>query len=331
MSDRHALCASFLATTPWAGARLTPLAPDASTRRYFRLTPPDQGPAVLLDADPATGLSSTPFLRMTQRLRGLGLSAPKIHAQDTTFGLILMEDLGDALFATHLKASPGDEDLLYGQAVDLLADLQRRETAPEELPLYDPPLYLRETLQVLDWYAPAAQRAPSEAARATFQAILLSALAELSPPQTCVLLDYHAENLLWLPDRRGLARCGLLDYQDARFGHPAYDLVSLLEDARRDTTPALRARMISRYKAATGCDDPAFDRAYATLGAQRNLKILGIFARHWVQHCTRRYLDLMPRVWAHLQNDLSHPELTDLQDWVTQHLPPPGALSGSTR
>lgn len=138
-----------------------------------------------------------------------------------------------------------------------------------------------------------------------------------------MLRDYHAENLLWLPERDGLARVGLLDYQDALAGHPAYDLVSLLEDARRDTTPALQAEMLARYITTSGADETSFRRAYAILGAQRNLKILGLFARLAKRDGKPIYIDHMPRVWGHLQGNLQHPALAELKDWITHHMPPP--------
>ncbi|MEM9642022.1 MAG: phosphotransferase [Pseudomonadota bacterium] len=329
MTDRMALCRRFIAGTAWSGATVVPMAPDASTRRYLRLTHPTMGPAVLMDADPSTGHSVAPFLTMTQRLRSQHLSAPEIHAQDSRLGLILMEDFGDDLFARHLEHAPADEELLYGQAIDLLAELQARSAGAQGLIEYDLAIFQREALQVLDWYAPATRRAPSEAARAEFLALIAELCGALEPPSVIVLLDYHAENLIWLPERNGAARCGLLDYQDARFGHPAYDLVSLLGDARRDNSMNLRAGMLARFSAATGHGGPAFERAYATLGAQRNLKILGIFARLWVQRGNTRYVDLMPRVWNNLLQDLAHPELATLREWVTHHLEAPGPLPGA--
>ncbi|MFT6775685.1 MAG: aminoglycoside/choline kinase family phosphotransferase [Paracoccaceae bacterium] len=146
-----------------------------------------------------------------------------------------------------------------------------------------------------------------------------------APGAALVLRDYHAENLIWLPDRAGPARVGLLDHQDALIGHPAYDLASVLEDARRDTSPTLRAAMLARYCAATGADPDTFGAAFAILAAQRNLKIVGIFARLCIRDGKPSYVDLIPRVWAHLARDLAHPALADLAQFVAAHVPPPDA------
>jgi aminoglycoside/choline kinase family phosphotransferase len=139
-----------------------------------------------------------------------------------------------------------------------------------------------------------------------------------------VLVDYHAENLFWLPERQGLARVGILDHQDLRIGHPAYDLVSLLEDARRDTTAEMRMAMRHRYLDLTGFEASGFDRAAHVWAAQRNLKILGLFAR-LVRSGKPRYLEMLPRVWGHLMRDLEHPALATLATWVTEHMPAPDA------
>ena len=319
--------AAFLAAAGWADAEARPLAGDASARRYDRLTLRG-APAVLMDAPPEAGEALTPFLAVTAHLRGLGLSAPAVLHADPTTGFALLEDLGDALFARVCADDPAAEPALYAAAVDLLADLQSAPPPAEidgwTVPPYDAETLAREALLAVDWYLAGAAGPPPPDLRAEFAARLADACAEVAPARgALVLRDYHAENLIWLPDRRGTARVGLLDYQDALRGHGAYDLVSLLEDARRDTSEALRAAMTARFAAATGADAPALAQAAAALTAQRNLKIVGIFARLARRDAKPRYLSLIPRVWAHLQRDLSHPALGPLATWCARHLPPP--------
>ncbi len=327
---RAAVVDAFLAAAGWGATARRPLAGDASARSYQRLARAGVR-AVLMDVPPASGLTIAPFLAVTAWLRGLGLSAPEVYAADPAAGLVLLEDLGDDLFL-RCAADPGREAGLYAAAVDLLADLQ---TAPRPEPVADwtPPPYdravlLREMRLVPEWYLPAATSAatPPELA-AEFDALVepIVALA-LDAPPVPVLRDFHAENLLWLPDRRGHARVGLLDYQDLLIGHPAYDLVSLLEDARRDTSPELRATMTARYLARSAQDRAAVLHAAPALAAQRNLKILGLFVRLARRDGKPGYLRHLPRVRAHLDRDLVHPDLAELRAWVARRLPPPEAI-----
>ena len=222
---------------------------------------------------------------------------------DPARGLVLLEDLGDDLFARLCARDPRREPELYAAAVDLLADLQRRPPPGADggwaPPPYDLAFLLREARLVLEWYLPAATgRAVPDDLAAEYEALAAAALAPvLAAPPVAVLRDYHAENLIWLPGRAGHARVGMLDYQDMLLGHPAYDLVSLLEDARRDTSPALRAAMRARYLAASGAEPEAFGHAAAVLAAQRNLKILGLFTRLARRDGKPRYLGHLPRVW----------------------------------
>jgi aminoglycoside/choline kinase family phosphotransferase len=180
---------------------------------------------------------------------------------------------------------------------------------------------------VVEWYLPAVTGAtvPTDLA-AEYEALAAAAFAPtLDGARVAVLRDYHAENLIWLPGRAGHARVGLLDYQDMLVGHPAYDLVSLLADARRDVAPELRAAMLARYLERTADDPSAFRLAADTLSAQRNLKILGLFTRLARRDGKPRYLAHLPRVWAHLTRDLGHPALAPLRTWVARHVPPPEA------
>lgn len=324
MVERDQEIAAFLQSAGWSDATRTPLAGDASARRYDRVTRQKlREDAVLMDAPVSAGENITPFLNIARYLSNAGFSAPAIIAQDTERGLILMEDLGDDLFARVCRANPDLELQLYQAAIDTLVALHRN--APPELQPYSSAVYEREAQLLTDWYLPAATgEATAAQTRSDFTDLIRNACDSLQGDrQVCVLRDYHAENLLWLPDRIGVARVGQLDFQDALLGHPAYDLVSLLEDARRDTASDLRDRMIQRYLDQSGLDPTVFRQAYATLGAQRNLKIIGIFSRLWRRDGKASYVDLIPRVWQHLQTDLSHPSLDNLRKFIGNHVPEP--------
>ncbi|MEM6467214.1 MAG: phosphotransferase, partial [Pseudomonadota bacterium] len=189
---------------------------------------------------------------------------------------------------------------------------------------YDTATYLREAQLLTDWYLPGHGVPPSADTQAQFDSLITELCATTHPRATTLTLrDYHADNLIWLPERAGLSRVGLLDYQDALVGVPAYDLVSLLEDARRDVSTELAQAMINRFIDGTGAQAEVFERDYAILGAQRNMKILGIFVRLWVRDGKPNYLGLLDRVWGHLQRDLKHPALADLAEWVEAHVPGP--------
>ncbi|MCV6596694.1 MAG: phosphotransferase [Mangrovicoccus sp.] len=328
MGSRETQIREFLHRAGWDKAQRAPLAGDASNRRYERLRQgPDGQGAVLMDADPAKDEDTKPFVAIAQHLAALGFSAPQILAEENSAGLLLLEDLGDDLYARVIAAGSADETELYQAAIDVLIALHRHP-APQALPPYDPALMAQKAALAGQWYAggsanPARPDADHPAATAIAAAItpLLNAHASAAP--VLIQRDYHAENLLWLPARAGIARVGLLDFQDALAGHQAYDLVSLLEDARRDVPDALQEAMLAYYIAQTGQDPAAFRRAYALLGAQRNLRILGVFARLSLHYGKAHYVDLIPRVWGHLQHDLTHPDLAPLADCVAQHLPAP--------
>jgi aminoglycoside/choline kinase family phosphotransferase len=336
--DRNAEIAAFLGSAGWRPEAARPLAGDASNRRYLRLGP-DQGRqmAVLMDAPPSRGEDVRSFVAMTHWLRQHGFSAPAIAAADTKRGFLVLEDLGDDLYTSLLGKAPERESALYSVAVDLLAELAAipapATLGPEDcrvdLAPYDAAVLAREAALIREWWMPAAGADCSAELAAEFDALVATATAAFEPARGVVVLrDYHAENLIWLPGRTGKARVGLLDYQDALAGHAAYDLVSLLEDARRDTSTDLREAMLARY---LGCwpaqDAEEFRAAYAALGAQRNLKIVGIFARLAIRDGKPRYLELIPRVWGHLMRDLSHPGLAPLAAWVVRHVPPPDAAA----
>jgi aminoglycoside/choline kinase family phosphotransferase len=317
----------FLAREGWGWAERTPLAGDASARRYERLKR-GFSRAILMDMPPDSGLDVRPFLAVTAWLRAGRFSAPEVLAADRRRGLVLLEDLGDDLFATLCADQPSREPALYRAAVEALAQLQRRPPPGEDVgwtpPPYDLAFLMREVRLVPEWYLPAATGLPVPPdLAAEYDALAETALRAVATPLVPVLRDYHAENLLWLPRRRNHARVGMLDYQDMLLGHPAYDLVSLLGDARRDTSPALRAAMAALYLELTGADPEPFRAEAALLAAQRNLKILGLFTRLCRRDGKPRYLAHLPRVWSHLAGDLAHPALAPLAAFVHAHVPAP--------
>ncbi|MFN3525110.1 MAG: tRNA (adenosine(37)-N6)-threonylcarbamoyltransferase complex ATPase subunit type 1 TsaE [Paracoccus sp. (in: a-proteobacteria)] len=308
-ATRLAARAAFAAQAGWAEARVVPLAGDASARRYFRLTGP-QGRAVLMD-DP--GGSMAAFLAMTHWLHERGFGAPAVLASDAAQGLALVQDLGDDLLARVLQDDPALAPVAYDRIADLLAELHRHPVPDFVAPL-DGAALADQVGLFSEWYLPAVGAAPRDIG--PLIAGLHHALADMAP--VLALRDFHAENLIW----RGAAPLGLIDYQDAVAAHPAYDLVSALQDARRDVAPDVARAAIARYLAATGLDPARFAAAYALLGAQRNLRILGIFARLCLRDGKPRYLDLMPRVWAHVQTNLAHPALAPLAE-ALQDVPAP--------
>ncbi len=309
---------AFLASAGWVQYAQSPLAGDASTRRYIRLSRGDER-AVLMIARIEDGQDTRAFARIADHLLSLGLSPPRILSADHTAGLLLIEDLGDGLFADLAEAQGEREFELYSNAVDVLLELHRHRR-PAECSALDATTLLEATEVTWDWYG---RRAPDHA----FTEALRQHLSETRYlVDVLILRDFHAENLIWLPDRAGTKRVGLLDFQDAAGGHRAYDLVSLLEDARRDVPSNLRDAMFARYVSGADVDKEDFLRAFSLLGAQRNFRILGVFARLARRDGRPDYLRLLPRVWAHLMTDLSHPDLGDLRERLAQTLPPPTDL-----
>ena len=320
MADRAALSQAFLARAGWGDARRSFLAGDASNRSYDRIVMGARR-AVLMDAPPEKGEDVAAFTRIARHLTRLGLSAPEILAEDTEAGFLLLEDLGDDLFVRVAARDPQQEATLYGAATDVLVRLAAAPL-PDGLPRYDANTMATAATLVLDWYCFGITGAAGAMADFTAQIVgLLATHANARP--VLVLRDYHAENLLWLPERGGLARVGLLDFQLAQIGQPGYDLISMLQDARRDVSPEIEVAMIARYAAATGADPAAFATACAVLAAQRNLRILGVFARLCLRDAKPGYLTLMPRVWGLLQRDLAHPALAGLRQTARDLLPEP--------
>lgn len=320
MSDRQAVIEAFLHRHGWGGAQRGRLAGDASFRHYDRIRDGARR-AVLMDAPPPQE-DVRPFVRIARHLESLGYSAPAILAADEAAGLLLLEDLGDDTY-TRLLAQGADEERLYRLAVDLLADLHRRVGAvPANLPDYDDERLLTEALLLPDWYMPAIGQPLSEAARTDY----LAAWTALFPvaravPATLVLRDFHVDNLM-LVDRPGLAACGLLDFQDAVAGPLTYDLMSLLEDARRDIDSGLIAAMKQRYlEAMPGLDRDAFAASWAVLAAQRHAKVIGIFTRLCRRDGKAQYLHHIARVWRLLDQAVAHPALAPVAAWLDRHMP----------
>lgn len=320
MTDRKILSQAFLESAGRGQAARQFLAGDASDRSYERLTWGAET-AVLMDAPPGKGDDPATFLGIAAHLAGLGLSAPRCFAQDLENGFLLLEDLGDGIFARLVRDEPSLENRLYSAATEVLVRLQDQPAAAN-LPNLSAANWAEAACFVLDWYRFAITGDRVDGTK--FCAILTDLLTTYADgPRVMILRDYHAENLLWLPDRQGLARVGLLDFQLAQLGQPGYDLVSLLQDARRDVSPQTESAMLRHFMAQTDRPEAEFLPAYAVLGAQRALRILGIFARLCLHGGKSGYLPLIPRVWAQLQGNLAHPALAPLAEICATLLPEP--------
>lgn len=304
---------AFLASAGWGDAAVEPLTGDASYRRYFRIRRGDKS-AMLMDAPPPEE-DPQPFLRAAKWLDANGLRAPHILAEDTARGLVLLEDFGEVRMREYLDQWPDDERAVYTAAIDTLVDLHRLPPGPFRD--YSLAEYQREAKLLVDWYCPAQNLYVDGPGYAAAWEAVLSPMLPRQRPGVVVMRDYHAENVMLLG---ALEKQGLLDFQDALVGHPAYDLVSLLQDARRDVAPELEAEMFDYYVRQTGAGAD-FLADYARLGAQRNAKIVGIFVRLWKRDGKPRYLDYIPRVWALLERDLAHPALEPVARWFDANIP----------
>lgn len=322
MTDRQSLSTRFLRQAGWGDAAIRNLAGDASNRRYLRLFQNGER-AVLMDAPPEKGEDVRPFVKIAHLLQSQGFSAPDIVAEDENAGFLLLEDLGDDLFARVVLEQPELEQTLYRAATDVLVELHAADLQ-EGLEPYDPDLMANLSGLAFDWYAAGATGKDFGEAKAAFAKEFSAKLLELDHLSAVLIQrDYHAENLIWLPSRQGTARVGLLDFQDAMAGHPAYDLVSLLQDARRDVPAHIEEEMIQRYVTAKGLDREVFSAAYALIGLQRNLRIIGVFARLCLRDSKAHYVDLIPRVWRHMTHDLKMVNSTYLETVLLENLPFP--------
>jgi len=309
-----AAAAEFLHQHGWGDAHLSPVAGDASFRRYFRVREGDRR-AILMDAPPPHE-DPRPFIHIAEYLKNSGFAAPEIFARDLESGLVLLEDFGDQRMREHLDYHPEDEDAIYRQAVDLLRDLHKVPAA--SIAPYDEAQYLREAHLLTEWYCPAQQLdVDADRFDAIWRTLLEPVIAAQHPPVT-VMRDYHAENIMLLEN----GGFGLLDFQDALVGHPGYDLVSMLQDARRDVSDDVEEKMLAYYLSGHSQKEAEeFRSHYAILGAQRNTKIIGIFTRLSVRDGKQRYLDFMPRMWRLLEKDLQHPALAPMAHWFDENIP----------
>ncbi len=354
-AERIAQLRAFLDEAGYANAERRRMVGDASTRIFERLT--RSGDTAILmnaprrpDGPPVRGgkpysaiahlaEDTVPYVAVAAGLRERNLSTPAIRHADTTQGLIIMEDLGTECVVAGDPPAPIEER--YAAAIDVLLSLHRRRlpgvlpVAPQleyRLPRYDADAFLIEAELLLDWYLVRAKAPASDAARETFVALWRDALAPaLAAPVTWVLRDYHSPNLLWLADRYDIGRIGILDFQDTVIGSTAYDVASLLQDARVDVPEGMEVALLGRYVRARRDADQNFDaaefaRLYATLAAQRATKILGIFARLDRRDGKPQYLRHIPRIWGYLQRSLAHPALVPLKTWYDANVPAPGGV-----
>ncbi len=329
VTNREALIVAFLEESGLSHCKRDKIPGDASFRCYERIT--HNGKKLILMDAPPPQEDVRPFVKIDAYLRSLSLSAPEIIASDEENGFLLLEDFGNDSFTKILNgnsslSSQYNEESLYKNAIDALIRLQKATHFPDELAPYNEPILKREILLFIDWYLPFIglyNKGSIDILREEF----LEIWATLYPrtyaqkPVT-VYRDFHADNLMWINENSGIAAVGLLDFQDALLGSPAYDLVSLLEDARRDVSAKTQSKMLDYFiEQSDIIDVEAFKTTYAVLGAQRNSKIIGIFCRLAIRDKKSRYLSYLPRVWNHLENDLSHPALAELKTWIDRIAP----------
>lgn len=307
---------AFLAATGWEGAEIAPLVGDASFRRYFRVQHGERS-AMLMHAPPPHE-DPRPFLHVAHWLSETGMRGPAILAEDAPGGWVLTEDFGDQRMKEWIDDHPADEHDVYATAIDALVQLHQLPPGPFEP--YDMAVYQREAALFVEWYCPAAGLRVDAAGWARAWEEALIPLLSRQDPGVTVLRDYHAENIMLLEPGKLAGEQGLIDFQDALVGHPAYDLVSLLQDARRDVSETLERDMLGRYRAVA---DPGehFEADYARLGAHRNAKIVGIFTRLYKRDGKPRYLEMIPRVWKAMERDLSHEAMAPVASWFERNIP----------
>lgn len=314
MSDRDLVVSAALHETEWAGWSHEVIAGDASARRYFRLTSGSES-VVVMDAPPDLCPDTPRFIEIAAWLRAGGLAAPKVLKADLPRGILVLSDLGLTDFATHLKTHPKDEATLYQAAVDVLLKLERT-TPPKGLIKLTPEIGA-EMIGILSPHYITADLTE-------LQDCLRAAMTEnLSEPDILSLRDFHAENLIWRAKLERTDRVGLLDFQDAFVAPAGYDLASLLRDARRDVSDETVAATIKHYAKMSGRDLERVQTAISTLAVQRNLRILGVFAKLACVDGKLRYLNFMARVWRHILADLAHDALAPLRVAVLETLPAP--------
>jgi aminoglycoside/choline kinase family phosphotransferase len=306
----------FLHTAGWGDATLAPITGDASARKYFRLRQ-DNRSAILMDA--SQNLESVaPFIQINLHLQHLGFSVPTIMARDGNHGLLLLEDFGDTTFA-RLLDNRSDAEKLYALATDVLIALHNNPQAiPTSLRRYDPEQMLADIELFLEWCTPTIEQAGKDEFRTVWREVLPVAHRV---PGSLLLRDYHVANLMFLPEREGILQAGLLDFQDAYQGPITYDLVSLLEDARREVPDDLREKVVARYlDRFPTLDRKAFETSLAILAALRHTRVLAIFerlSRHAGRHDYKKLHS--PRVERLLQRALAHPRLAGVKQWMERY------------
>lgn len=313
MSELPAGLLPFLDRAGWGGAAIDPIPGDASFRRYFRVS--HGGRKAMLMHAPPPHEDPRPFIHVGDWLIENGMRGPEIYSADADAGWVLIEDFGDDRMRDWLDIHPDGEHDAYAAAIDALVELHGK--APGPFARYDMAVYQREAALLPEWYCTTIGLKVDEAGYASAWDAALSPMLARQETGVTVLRDYHAENIMLLPG----GKQGLIDFQDALVGHPAYDLVSLLQDARRDVSPQLERTMLDRYITAARPGEE-FEADYARLGAQRNAKIVGIFARLYKRDGKPRYLSMIPRVWEALERDLAHPALAPVAAWFTDNIPP---------
>ncbi|GAB5350501.1 aminoglycoside phosphotransferase family protein [Qipengyuania sp. 483] len=307
---------NFLGATRWEGSEIAPLVGDASFRRYFRIRRGGQS-AMLMHAPPPHE-DPRPFLHVAEWLNANGLRGPEILREEAEKGWVLTEDFGDTRMKEWIDDHPDDEHDIYSKAIETLVRLHQLPPGPFEP--YDMAVYQREAALFLEWYCLTAGLNVDEAGWTAAWEEALTPLMPRQEPGVTVLRDYHAENIMLLEEGSLGGEQGLIDFQDALVGHPAYDLVSLLQDARRDVSAQLEHDMLCRYRAAADPGDH-FEADYARLGAQRNAKIIGIFTRLYKRDGKPRYLRMIPRVWQAMERDLAHEAMAPVATWFDANIP----------
>lgn len=329
--DHQTLFGQFLKTHGYNINEITALKGDASRRCFYRHIKNNKS-VIIIDANPNLGEDPSSYAAVTYLLQKHRFSVPEILASDINHGFFIVEDFGDDLFARVLTGDAQKADSLYKNALDLLVTLQKTTIEPilsygdgtYKLQNYDINRFISEVKIFTDWYFPEITKRPTPtSAKDELNTIMRGLLLPVvNQSSGLVLRDYHAENLMVLANRNGIQAVGLLDYQDAVIGNHAYDVVSLLQDARRDISPEFETKMRDYFiTQAKITDTEAFVRDYYILGAQRNIKILGIFTRLWLRDRKDHYLPHMKRVWGYLERDLAQPQLQPLKNWFDRWLP----------
>jgi aminoglycoside/choline kinase family phosphotransferase len=329
--ERRDVFDAFLKQNNYAINDIQPLRGDASRRRFFRHSKNDKS-VIIIDADPNLGEEPSAYAAVTYLLEKHKFSVPKIHASDIDNGFFIVEDFGDNLYSHIINKNSDSAETLYKNALDALIELQKIKIdsvlsygeGTYKLHDYDINRYISEVKIFTDWYFPEVTKRPTPAiAKDELNTIMRGLLMPvITQSSGLVLRDYHAENLMLLDNRTGIAKVGMLDYQDAVIGSHAYDVVSLLQDARRDITPDFEQKMLDYYlNKSQKSDTHSFMRDYYILGSQRNIKILGIFTRLWLRDRKTQYLPHIDRVWQYLDIDLEQPQLKPLKDWFFRWLP----------